>query len=122
MFRKGDNVAVLSSWNNKGAVRIRRAVVHSAGSKVMRLQYANGEMFKCAFQPEHNVMGAFNGLRIVADADDATLEAEALADGARVNALNVAEGNRRLALGDAFNTRVGQRYIDEQEAPSFRWN
>lgn len=120
-FRKGDKVAVLSSWDNKGTVMIRRGIVHSAGNKVMRLQDDDGKTFKCAFRPENNTMDKFNGLRVIVDADDATLQAEAMADGERVNTLWIEEGKRRIALGDEFNAIVGQRYIDGCGEPAYRW-
>lgn len=97
MFKKNDKVAVLSSWNNKGTVRIRRGTVHSCGRKVMRIEYASGAMAKVAFNPESNVMGAFNGVHIVADASDAELTAIALADGASVIEQNIARIDRTVA-------------------------
>lgn len=122
-FTKGDAVAMLASWDNKGTVRIRRGVVHSAGKQLMRIQDATtGEMFKAAYRPEHNVMRQFNGIRIIADSDNATLEAEALADGARVNDMWVEEGKRRIALGDGFNVRVGNEYITERHEPRVLWH
>jgi hypothetical protein len=109
-FSKGDKVALLSSWDNKGAVRIRRAVVHSCGKQVMRLQDEAGKMFKVAFRPEHNVMVKFNGIRVIADADNAALESEALADGARVIALNIAYCNERIASAHpAYNMEAIER-------------
>lgn len=98
MFKKNDQVAVLSSWDNKGAVRIRRGRVHSCGAKVLRIEWAStGELAKVAFDPKSNVMGRFNGRHIVPDADDATLIAIALSDGASVLAQNIQEKSRTMA-------------------------
>lgn len=121
-FAKGAKVAFLSSWDNKGTITIRRATVHSCGKKVMRLQDEQAVMFGAAFQPEHNAMTAFNGIHVIADADDATLIAAALADGARVIELVTANANDRIARGDDFNIKIGNRYIAELHEPLVRWH
>lgn len=98
MFKKNDQIAVLSSWDNKGAVRIRRGRVHSCGAKVLRIEWAStGELAKVAFDPQSNEMGSFNGRHIVPDADDATLIAMALSDGASVIAQNIKIKNSAIA-------------------------
>lgn len=119
-FRKGDKVAMLASWDNKGTVSIRRGIVHSAGSQLMRLQDEAGVMFKAAYRPEHNVMGAFNGIRIIADADKASLEAEALLDGARVVELVKAECEAKLG-NPVFSQSGVQRCLTELHAPVAIW-
>jgi hypothetical protein len=74
-FKKNDAVAVIGSWDDKGTVRIRRGIVHSAGAKIIRLQYEDGEMFKTAFNASR---GNTNRFAIIADATDEELEAFAL--------------------------------------------
>jgi len=108
-FSKGDRVALITSWDNKGAMRIRRGVVHSSGAKLMRIQYENGEMFKTAFRPENNKVSYFNSLRIIADASDAELIAEATKDGAEIIRLNVEHLNRCL---DHYRPTAGEAYIN----------
>jgi hypothetical protein len=106
-FRKLDRVAVLSNWDSKGGVRIRRAVVHSCGAKVMRLQDDAGEMFKVAFTPGEATTGR-NISGVVADADNATLEALAIEVGAHTIASGI---EQKLASLAHYGERAGAGYI-----------
>lgn len=58
-FNKGDLVTYISSWDNKGTVVYRQAVVVSCGKKQMTLQTENGVMMGRNYHP---VAGTTEGL------------------------------------------------------------
>lgn len=97
-FTKGDRVAVLRSWNNKGTVTIRRAIVEAFGPKICRLRDPlTGEMFKAAYSTRPNnsgmvleTMAIFNGCIVIADCCSAELELTAIYHGEKIIEGNIA--------------------------------
>lgn len=115
-FKKGDHVAEVRTWDRKGTAFVRRAVVHSCGPKVLRLQdAATGEMFKVALQPGADY--------VVADAPDAELLAYARMIAARF----VVEERERLErcidrnAHDAGYVRLMHRHLAELHEPRVLW-
>lgn len=122
-YRKGDAVAVLTSWDDKGTVQIRRATVHSCGRKVMRLIDARtGELFGTEYRPENPEIHA-HGSHVISDAADANLEQIALADGAAVVAQERDRMVRQIAqnAANAHYVFAMRRHLNELHEPRVIW-
>lgn len=115
-FKKGDKVAVLSSWNNKGTVTIRRAIIEAFGPKICRCRDAvTGEMFRAAISTRPNnsglvleVMRDFNGLIIIPDTSSVELEMTAEYHGEKIREGNI---NRLQTILDNY-TGTTPGYVD----------
>jgi hypothetical protein len=112
-FQKGELATLFGSWDNKGTVYFRQAVVYSCGSKRMILtDEATGEEIGREFAPvraeslenvtAHNWQATFPRMT------DAEAESFAIAAGAKVvEAMRVFCEGRKVQFADA-----GDRYIE----------
>lgn len=119
-FKKNDTVAVIHSWDDKGTVSIRRAIVQAWGDKVIRLMdLETREMFKYATAA---AMVNRTGHKIVANDSNATLEAIALKVGAEMIEYQKAHYARCLAgnHGEGYNNAI-RRDIAQLHEPRFIW-
>jgi hypothetical protein len=100
VFKKGDAVCWISDWDNKGQVRIVRAVVYSCGKKRMVLSdAASGEELGRNYRPRevqgaHVVCGC-----VTLEGDEAKVEAMALELGRQIIAHQHEQYARCLASG-----------------------
>lgn len=87
-FTKGEQVTLISSWDNKGTVTFRDAVVYSCGKKQMVLTDAvSGEEIGRHFVPERgslDTVSAFNWQGVWPRLDRAQAEALCLEAGAKI--------------------------------------
>lgn len=96
-FKKNDAVAVVADWDRKGTAYVRRAIVQAWGAKVIRLiDAATGEMFKVSIGTQ---FADSYDYKIVADTDNAALEAMALEMGAAIVARETEQYKRVWAAG-----------------------
>ena len=118
-FTKGTKVAVVADWDCKGTTYIRRAVVHSCGAKVLRLQLENGETFKRAY----NAAEGFNHFfRIVEDDTNEALEALALVAANGIIEYTRSRLERCLKIdADEGYRKAIQKDIDALHEPRFIW-
>lgn len=105
-FNKGDQVTLIGSWDNKGTVFYRNAVVHSCGKKQMVLTCATtGEELGRHYRPERGALEKVTGFNWVGvwprlsreEAEALCLEVGALV--VKANREHLAE--RRIRFADA---------------------
>lgn len=123
MFKKGTQVWVLQSWDNKGTVRGFQAVVDSCGKQQMHLRLSDGKMTKSREYVSHiNRWEA--GYTLQSHVIVATAE-EARAYGLRL-AANIITHERAAYTRCLADTDAGEGYLksiqksmDELHEPRF---
>jgi hypothetical protein len=111
-FNKGDAVTIISSWDRKGTVTFRHGVVHSCGTKVMRIFDAfKGDEIGGAFRPVRAQAGEFG---VYPGMTDAEATEAGIACAAAEQASQRAHFDRCLAQGHGAGYDAGiRKHIDE---------
>ena len=107
-YKKGQLVTVIKSWDDKGTMYIRDAVVHSCGLKRLILTDANtGEEFGDWYNPENCKREAEKGLPGVYDRIDEDVVIDV--------GLTVARNyiNKEVSRIKSFIVNPGSRYTEE---------
>jgi hypothetical protein len=117
-FNKGDKVTHIASWDDKGTVTYRNALVHSCGMKQMILtDEATGEEIGRHFAP---VLGSLEeSVRRCGVTFPRMTEEEAIAACLKVGALWVEAERERIAACRAYYANERASYhaaLDEDEA------
>lgn len=111
-FIKGQAIAVIGMWTDT-TVYIERAFVHSCGTKVLRIERANGQTKRFAYDPnaEDRVGHSWHEMAVVKDGTDDEVIAKAVALAKAYFARTVEHCKTRRA-----NPSYNQRALEEQIA------
>lgn len=128
MFKKGQQVYRVKSWDNKGTFSIERCIVDSAGKRQIHLQGADGEMRKhreYADQIGNSVHNTFLFHASFVQKSEVELAALALADAYIVEEIARRQKQMRNALDqygfDGYN-RSMKTGINEMHEPRILWH